>query len=54
MELPKSTKKKKIDHKKFAALAKKVRKSLEEESRYLKEKAKQDENSIAGEFFLNS
>lgn len=53
-QLPKLIKKKKIDHKKLMSLAKKVRQSLKEEEKYLEEKAKHDENSIAGRFFLNS
>lgn len=53
-ELPKLNKKKTIDHKKLMSLAKKVRQSLKEEEKYLEEKSKHDENSIAGRFFLNS
>lgn len=53
-ELPRLTKKKKIDHKKFIALAKKVRQSLKEEEKYLEEKLKHDENSFTGRVLLNS
>lgn len=52
-ELPIITKKKKIDLKKLVLLAKKVRKSLEEEERYL-EKHSKDENSISGRILLGS
>ncbi len=46
--LPKVSKKKKIDLKKFVLLAKKVRKSFEEEEKYLEKKARryEDNNSI--------
>lgn len=54
MELPKLTKRKKINHKKLVYLAKKVRESLKEEEKYLEEKLKHDENSFTGKFFLNS
>lgn len=54
MELPKLTKRKKINHKKLVRLAKIVRQSLKEEEQYLKEKTKYDEDSLAGKFFLNS
>lgn len=54
MELPKLTKRKKINHKKLMNLAKKVRESLKEEEKYLMEKIKHDEDSFTGGFFLNS
>ena len=43
--LPKVPKKKKIDLKKFASLAKKVRKSFEEEEKYLEERVRKNENN---------
>ncbi len=54
LELPKSTKKKKINHKKLMSLAKMVRQSLKKEEKYLEEKTRHDENSISGRFLLNS
>lgn len=54
IELPKLIKKKKINHKKFVSLAKKVRESLAEEERYLEEKVKHDEDSLTRGFLLNS
>lgn len=53
MELPKLTKRKKINHKKLVRLAKIVRQSLKEEEQYLKEKTGY-EDSLTGRFFLNS
>lgn len=51
--LPKPKKKKKIDLKKFVTLAKKVRKSFEEEEKYLEEQSRRyEDNHSAG--FLSS
>lgn len=54
LTLPKITVKKKINHIRFTALAKKVRESLREEQRYLEARVKIDENSSIGRFLLNS
>ena len=53
-ELPKLTKKRKINHKRFMALAKTVRQSLIEEAKYLEEKISKDENSFTGRILFNS
>lgn len=48
-ELPKISKKKKIDLKKFVTLAKKVRKSFEEEEKYLEKRMRRyEDNNSAG------
>ncbi|MDO8503136.1 MAG: hypothetical protein Q7S60_00440 [bacterium] len=45
--------KKKIDLKKFVLLAKKVRKSFEQEEKYLETKMKKDENNNSTGFLPN-
>lgn len=48
-DLPKISKKKKIDLKKFVTLAKKVRKSFEEEEKYLEKRMRRyEDNNSAG------
>ncbi|MDO8658728.1 MAG: hypothetical protein Q7K55_08355 [Candidatus Levybacteria bacterium] len=51
--LPKVSKKKKIDLKKFVLLANKVRKSFEEEEKYLEKKTRRDENNNSVRFLPN-
>lgn len=51
--LPKVSKKKKIDLKKFVLLANKVRKSFEEEEKYLEKKTRRDENNNSAGFLPN-
>lgn len=52
-DLPKVSKKKRIDLKKFVLLAKKVRKSFEEEEKYLEKKIRRDENNNSAGFLPN-
>lgn len=47
MELPKVENKKLIDAKKMKILAKKVRKSFEEEAKYLREKKWKNEDNLS-------
>ena len=49
-DLPKVSKKKKIDLKKFVLLAKKVRKSFKEEEEYLEKQARRYENNNSAGF----
>lgn len=51
--LPKVSKKKKIDLKKFVLLAKKVRESFEEEEKYLEKQARRYENNNSAGFLSN-
>ena len=51
--LPILKKKKKIDLKEFVSLAKKVRKSFEEEEKYLNEKIRRNENNNSTGFLPN-
>ena len=52
-KLPVVKKRKKIDIKKFVALAKKVRESFEEEAKYLEEKMR-NENNNTNRFLFKS
>ena len=52
-DLPKVSKKKKIDLKKFVLLAKKVRKSFKEEEEYLEKQARRYENNNSAGFLQN-
>lgn len=52
-KLPVIKKRKKFDIKKFVALARKVRKSFEEEAKYLEELRNKDENNLADRFLRN-
>lgn len=49
-DLPKVSKKKKIDLKKFVLLAKKVRESFKEEEEYLEKQARRYENNNSAGF----
>ena len=53
-KLPVVKKRKKIDIKKFVALAKKVRKSFEEEARYLEKSRYKDEYNLADRLLRNN
>lgn len=53
-DLPITTKRKKINLKKFVELAKRVRESFEEEERYLERLRKQNENNPTRGILLNS
>lgn len=48
--LPIIKQKKKIDLQKFVSLAKRVKKSFEEETKYLEEKAEKNENNNSARF----
>lgn len=52
-KLPVVAKKKKIDIKKFIMLAKKVKRSFEQEEEYLKSKTAHDENHNSSRFLPN-